>query len=242
MVERDVVEDGDAGIEQRNRAVALVHFADENLALADRGAGKRGLRIHEVLHIGAVHDRWIHAGAVQNPADHADRGGLAARTGDTDAYAGSVEERGKQLRTSGDGSADTTRRLYVGHCLLNSSGRNQDLAGPDHAAAILRMEQQAARTQKIKPFGVTPLVERAVRTLDPSPLGPDDQSEWGHAAAADAAKKIVPRHGPKLTGRFQSSHRIRCQSRDGAQRGSRESTNHCCLRGYWIGALRSTSG
>ena len=41
MVQGDVVHDGDAGLEKRNRAVALVHFTDENLALADPGAGKR---------------------------------------------------------------------------------------------------------------------------------------------------------------------------------------------------------
>jgi hypothetical protein len=41
MVQGDVVHDGDAGLEKRNRAVALVHFTDENLALPNPGAGKR---------------------------------------------------------------------------------------------------------------------------------------------------------------------------------------------------------
>src|ERR1700738_4725735 len=113
MVKRDIVEDGDAGLEQRNRAVAFVHFADEELAIADPGAGKRRLRIQEVFHIRAIHDGWILAGAVQNPAEHPDRGGLAARAGDADARAGGVEELGKKLRAGGDGGGDMTRGLHA---------------------------------------------------------------------------------------------------------------------------------
>src|SRR5215813_2302874 len=41
MVQGDVVHYGDAGFEKRNRAVALVNLADEELARADPGAGKR---------------------------------------------------------------------------------------------------------------------------------------------------------------------------------------------------------
>src|SRR4051794_24606864 len=53
------------------------------------------------------------------------------------------------------------------------------------------MQQQALRAQKVESLGIAPLVERAVRTLDPSAAGPDDQGERGHATTADAAKKVI---------------------------------------------------
>ena len=67
----------------------------------------------------------------------------------------------------------------------------KDLAGPADATAILRMQQHAPRAQKVESFGVASLVERAIRTLDPSAAGLDDQSERGHATTADAAKKVI---------------------------------------------------
>ena len=87
VIERDVVHDRHARLEIGDRAVALVHLADEDVAVADPGAGKRRARVDEVLHVRAVHDRRALAGAVQDPADHADRRGLAAGAGDADAQA-----------------------------------------------------------------------------------------------------------------------------------------------------------
>jgi hypothetical protein len=53
------------------------------------------------------------------------------------------------------------------------------------------MEQHTTRTQKIKSFGIAPLVERPVRTLNSSTTGLDDQSEWRHSTTANAAKKVI---------------------------------------------------
>jgi hypothetical protein len=53
------------------------------------------------------------------------------------------------------------------------------------------MQQHAMRAQKIKSFAIAPLVKRAVRTLNQSAPGLDDQGERGHAATADAAKKVI---------------------------------------------------
>jgi hypothetical protein len=72
-----------------------------------------------------------------------------------------------------------------------SSGRHQDLTGPDNATAILGMEQHTTCTQKFKSFGISPLVERPVRSLNPSTPGLDDQSERSHATTADTAKKVI---------------------------------------------------
>jgi hypothetical protein len=57
------------------------------------------------------------------------------------------------------------------------------------------MEQHATRTQKIKSFGIAPLVERAVRTLNPTAPGLDDQSKGGHPTTADAAEKVISKLG-----------------------------------------------
>jgi hypothetical protein len=64
------------------------------------------------------------------------------------------------------------------------------------------MEQHATCTQKIKSFGIAPLVKRPVRTLNPSAPGLDDQGERGHAATTDAAEKVISkvRHWRNLEG------------------------------------------
>ena len=132
---------------------------------------------------------------MQNPAEHADRGGFTARAGDTDAQGGRVEEFGEKPRASDDGGTNTARGLHVGDRLLHSSGRHHDLTGPGNATAILGMKQHATCTQKIKSLGIAPLVERPVRTLNQSTFGLDDQSERGHATTADAAKKVISKLG-----------------------------------------------
>src|SRR4051812_28238373 len=53
------------------------------------------------------------------------------------------------------------------------------------------MQQDAPRTQKVESFGIASLVQRAIRTFDPSAFGLDDQSERGHATTSDAAKKVI---------------------------------------------------
>src|SRR3954467_13612331 len=102
---------------------------------------------------------------MQDPAEHADRGGLATGAGDTDAQAGRVEEFGEKPRAGGDGGANTTRSLHVGDRLLDSSRRDYDLTGPADATPILRMKPHATCTQKIKSFGIASLVKRTVGTL-----------------------------------------------------------------------------
>jgi hypothetical protein len=57
------------------------------------------------------------------------------------------------------------------------------------------MEQHTTCTQKIKSFGIAPLVERTVGTLNPSTPRLDDQSERGHATTANAAEKVISELG-----------------------------------------------
>ncbi len=132
---------------------------------------------------------------MQNPAEHADRGGFTTRAGDADAQGGRVEEFGEKLRASDDGGTNTACGLHVGNRLLNSGGRHHDLTGPRNATAILGMKLHATCTQKIKSFRIAPLVERPVRTLNQSTLRLDDQGERSHATTADAAKKVISKRG-----------------------------------------------
>jgi len=59
---------------------------------------------------------------MQNPADHADCGGLSARAGNTDAQGGAVKEFGEKPRPRGNDGADTARGLHVADRLLDSGG------------------------------------------------------------------------------------------------------------------------
>ena len=194
MIQGNIVHNRYAGFEKRNRAITLVHFTDEYIALTDSGAGKRRTGVNEVFHIRTVHDRWASTSTMQNPPNHANRGGLAARACDTNTQSGIVEKLGKELSAGCDDGTDTTRGLHVGDRLLDSGGGNQDLTGPTNAAAILRMQQHAT-WRKIKPFCIATLVKRAVRTLYPSTPGLDDQCKRGHTATADAAEKVISKLG-----------------------------------------------
>jgi hypothetical protein len=128
---------------------------------------------------------------MQNPPDHADGSGLAARAGDADAKGGVVEELGEKFCACHDSGADATRSLHVGDRLLDCGGGDQDLTVATNSAAILRMKRYATRAQEIKSFAVASLVERAVRALDKSTPRLDDQCEGSHAATADATKKVI---------------------------------------------------
>src|SRR5262249_18385465 len=111
MIKRNVVHDRDAGLEKCNGTVALVHLTDERVAFANLGAGKRRSRVDEIFHVRAVHDRRALASAMQNPANHANRGGFSAGTGDAHARFCTIEELRKKSRASGGSGTDTPRGL-----------------------------------------------------------------------------------------------------------------------------------
>src|ERR1700687_3198600 len=149
-------------LEMCNRAITLIHFADENVTVTDARAGKRGTRLDVILHICTIHDRWASSSAVKNPSNHAHSGGFAARASDADAQSSAVEELSKKFCACGDNGTDTTRGLQVGNRLLDGCGGDQDLAVAANTAAVLRMKQYTARAEKIKSFGVSSLLEGAI--------------------------------------------------------------------------------
>jgi hypothetical protein len=62
------------------------------------------------------------------------------------------------------------------------------------------MEHHTVGTQKIKSFGVAPLVMCSVRTLNQSTRGFDEQRERGHSTTPHAAKKVIS----ELVGHWQN--------------------------------------
>ena len=98
VIEADVGQHRELGPVEGDRAVALVDLADEQLGVADQRAGEgRGGR-DEILHHRAVHHRRLAVAGVEDPADHAGNGRLAARAADGDAALRGVEQLGEELR------------------------------------------------------------------------------------------------------------------------------------------------
>lgn len=59
MVEADIVEHRDLGLEQRNRAIALIDLGHKHIAMPHARAGEWGISRDEILHHPAVHDRRV---------------------------------------------------------------------------------------------------------------------------------------------------------------------------------------
>ena len=92
MVEADVGQHRDLRPIERDRAVAFVHLADEQLGVADQCAREGRGRSDEIAHHRAVHHCRLAMARVKDPADHAGHGRLAARAGDGDGAARAGEE------------------------------------------------------------------------------------------------------------------------------------------------------
>ncbi len=158
VVQGDVVQDRDPRAVEGDRAVALVDLADEDIAVADHGAGEGGVGRDEVLHHGAVHDRRVTPDRVQYPAEHPGRGRLAAGAAQGDAVRRGVEYLGQQLGAGHHTRTETPGRLHVGHGVLDRGRGDQDLVGAGEAAAVLGVQRDAASAQKIELLRRPPLV------------------------------------------------------------------------------------
>ncbi len=191
VVERDVHQHGYAWIVGGDRAIAFVHFRDKNAAVADKGAGEQSFGRAEILHHRAVHHRGALAGLVKDPGDHAGDGGLAARARHADGEGRGVEQGRQHVRPAHALRARVDRGGNVRHRVFHRRRGDDHLLGSRHAAAILRIETDAARAQVIKFRRRAPLVERPVGALDDVALVEQDQSQRQHPGAADATEEIV---------------------------------------------------
>ena len=111
---------------------------------------------------------------MENPGDHAGDGGFAAGPGDADALRRGVEQFGERLRPAHAPGTDSLGRSDIGHAVLDRGGGDEDLAGPADAAAVLRMQADAAAAQIVEPGrGLLPAgcrVECAVGPFHPMAL------------------------------------------------------------------------
>src|SRR5262249_18110658 len=128
VVERDVVEDGDGRVVERDGAVALVDFGDKDVAFANDGGSERRVAGDQVLHRRAVHQGGVGGGGVEDPADHAGDGGLARRAADGDRDFGGVDQLGEELRAGELGAAETFCGHNIGHGVLDGGGGDEELA------------------------------------------------------------------------------------------------------------------
>ncbi len=166
------------GSKNRNRAVALVHFAEEYARPRRRArwqtaslASMKFFMSAPFMIVGPFPARCRIHPIMPTVVD------LPLVPATPTLSAERLKSSREKPRARDDGGADTMRGLYVGDRLLNGGGGDKDLIGSPDAAAILRMQQHAARPQEIKSLGIAPLIERAVGTLDPPAPGLDDQRQ-----------------------------------------------------------------
>ena len=141
----------------RDRAVALVHLADEHLALADQGAGEGAVGGDEVLHRRAVHHRGVaprrRAGSSRSCPWWSTCRWCPPRPTGTAAALNSCDRSSARASRPAPTRA---RGLDVGHRLLDGGGRHQDLARAGHAASRPGDAADAAAAQEVELRGVRP--------------------------------------------------------------------------------------
>ncbi len=202
MVEAYIVEHGNLGREQGNRAVAFVDLRHEHFPLPDPRAGEWRVTRHKILHHCAVHNRRVKPCLGQYPADHASDGRFAAGPAHRYAARRGVEEVGQQFGAGHALAAQGIGLGDIGYAVLDRSRGNQDLVAANQPAAVLRKQLDAKALQPFEFRAQPPLIERAVGTRHGRACIADDIGERQHARTTDAAEEIgfVFVHGWRLLG------------------------------------------
>ena len=166
VVEADVGQHGDLGPVERDRAVALVDLADEQLGIADQSARERRRGRHEILHHRAVHHRRLAVAGVEDPADHPGHGRLAAGPADGDAALRSVEQPGEELRAGEVGEAELAWRGRRRGQSSSTAAEVTSVMPWLQARPVLREQLDPERAQIVELVRRPPGVERAVGARD----------------------------------------------------------------------------
>lgn len=213
MVKRDVVQHRNFRLEQRDRTIAFIHFANEQSTLAHPAAGKGCFGIGKIAHDGAVHYRRVARKFAGDPADHTRYRRLAARPAHGNRPRRRVEQFGEQL---GPSHARATQGLGLGnirHAVFYRSRSYQYLLTACQAAAILREQVHAPRLQIFKFRAQAPLVQSAVGPGDFGALLRQYGGEWQHARTANATEEIgfgIAHPSPLLRGAgFGNMHDVK---------------------------------
>ena len=187
---------------ERDRAVALVDLADEDIAVADDGAGERRVGRDEVLHHRAVHD-----GRDRGPARCRIQPIMPVVV-DLPLVPATPMLRRAALNSSasscgaGDQAGAPTRRAACTSGTVSSTAAEVTTiwSGPVTPLPSCGNSAMPRARRKSNFCARAALVERAVGARDRGAPGLHDQRERQHAAAADAAEEIgsVSIHRRKL--------------------------------------------
>ncbi len=171
----DVGDNCHDGREAQKRAVVLVGFHDDHVAVAADGVGAEG------RDLAAHDDRRLQTGVIRHHADHRGRRRFAVRARDADAFA-HPHELAQHL-----GALDARDEAPLG---LNGLGVliRLDRRGVHHHVHVLHvfrlMPLVDRRTQRFQPRRRVALLE--VRARDLKASGEEHLSDRRHADAADA--------------------------------------------------------
>jgi hypothetical protein len=115
---------------ERDRAVAFVDLADEQLGIADQALSERRRGRDEILHHRAVHHRRLAVAGVEDPADHPGDGRLAAGAADRDAALRGVEQLARNCGPGEVGRPSSRARTTSGTVGLDRRRGDQGHARP----------------------------------------------------------------------------------------------------------------
>jgi hypothetical protein len=188
VVEADVGQHRDLGPVERDRAVAFVDLADEQLRVADQRAREGGRGRHEILHQRAVHHRRLAVTGVEDPADHAGDGGFPAGPADGDAALRRVEQLGEELRPRQVLQPKRLRPHDVRYRVLDRRRGDQRHARLQ-PRSVLREQLDSERAQIIELVRRPPRVERPVGPRDLRPGSAHDRRQRQHPTLPNAAEE-----------------------------------------------------
>ena len=181
MLAVDVGDHRDRRRQAQERAVALVGFGHQELAMAELGIGA------DAVQPPADHDGRIETAARQYRADHRSGGGLAVRTADRDAVL-HAHQFGQHVGARNHRHAGGTRGLQFGVLLAHRGRVHHQLRIRDVGGVVT---DHHAAAEPHQPVGGLARAQIAARDL----IAEIDQhlGDPGHSGAADADQVDVTR-------------------------------------------------
>ena len=142
MIGLDVRDDRDFGMQLMERAVVLVGFDDEELALA-----RLRVRTDVPEHSADDHGR-IETGLFEDSGDHRGRRGLAVRAGDADG-ALAVDELAEHLRPADHTNPPLVRRIDLGVLPFDGGGDDDGVDAVQVGRVVADGDTDAAAHEEI---------------------------------------------------------------------------------------------
>ena len=169
----DVGDHGDDGRELEERAVALVGFHHQEIAVADAR-----VRAAHGADASADHHGGVEAGVVQDGGGHRGGGGLAVAAGDGDAVL-QAHQLGQQFAARDHGDLQAARFLHLGVLFIDG--------GTDHQGARAGDVGRGVAFEDTGAHGGQALGDRRQLHVGAGDLVAQIEQHLGDAAHADAA-------------------------------------------------------